>query len=711
MLTNFFGKQCPDCGEKNARQADLCTACGAALATARPRPPTLNGNRWEAAADELAVFFMSSDLKGLFSKPLCVPSGTRAWMFQDNKIEEFPAGDYAVETLFDRFNTFFGGKQAEILITRNAALPVQFHFDDILSADMLPVTVDATISLGVGDSAAFRNHFMRRTGAVTAGQLSELLAETVRQIIADTIGARHLEEMHAQADLRQQTERQLIRGLQARFQEIGLAFAQIDQLSLRHERFDAERRLKATMWLDQEAARQHAEHGKTMAELYSRDEIEKLRAREDDMRRRYRNAELSKDEAEFAHLIRLRELAQYEAVKTAETRQQAIDLQAHEKIAQIERQCAEQRRQRERDGAQALWRQDDAETAWRRTQEIAVIRHAAQLRIAEAEKAHTDTLARQQVANTLEKMRVEGEIAQTRMLSDEAERQRRLAFQADWLAKNAQREEQLRNAKTQVAIDEIALAGERRRQEQARIDACFDKDHALDIAKVDARIAAVKRDERMEGLARLININEEYELSKIETDQVRMRGEQALRDQTEESALERRLKEQREARAAAQEQRAHEIERMGFLDTLTAETLIAVADDPAKIAALLELAKTKALGGMAAEKIQAIVADAHRPSDAAATTAMLRELLDKQSAAHAQTQARDERLRKEAMDALVQSAGMIRDAGIGVAQAGHGPAGGFGAGSGLPGLKVCQGCHSVIAFRLAACPQCGKVLV
>lgn len=739
MLANLFGPKCSRCGEKNDKLAEFCEHCGISLAFTRPA--ILNDNRWEAAPDELAVFFKSRDLKGLFSKPLRVPAGMRAWILQDNKAEDLQEGEYAVETLFDRLNTFFGGKHAEIIITRQAALPVLFAFNDILSADLLPVTVETTLFVRVGDTAAFRNHFMLRPGAVTAIQLNELLSDTVRQIMAESLGTRRLEEMASLGSLRQDLDRELMRGLQHRFKDFGLAFDQADTLSLRHDRFDANQQLKGSYWLEYDEVRMKAEHKKAMNELYSQEELDEIRAKEEAIRRRYRNAELKQEEAELAHVIRLREIDLYEKVVNAESREKAVDFKAREQVEFLEQQYNDRRRQREKTLLKDAWQADDARAEWLHTQEIARIRHQAESRVAEVDRNEAEKLAKQRIENTLEKIRIEGRIEQARLIEDEEERKLRLAAESELLLKNTLREQALLDARHQVAVDEITLAGEVHHRTENRVQALEDKLLEEKIAEVEGRITKAKAEGRLEGLKGLIQVNEEYELSEIrvelervKTDLYRKREEQALQDTAEEKALDRKLKEQEKNREAVREERAHEIQHMQIFGSLPPEAILGLCD-PENRDALLEYLKTKAFGEMSEGQIHAILGAmktkemptsegpfhaAPGQSTAPDTVAEeIRKAKEEQRAIFESFLAIQARSNEQSQGNLLQAGAHTKDAAIGVANAGgvgrvaadQQPSAHFAAGFAQPALKVCAGCQSVISFELSVCPQCKRPLV
>jgi len=741
MLENFFGPKCIRCGGKNDKQAEFCEHCGISLAFSRPA--ILNDNRWEPAPDELAVFFKSRDLKGLFTKTLLVPPGTRALIFQENRHTVLETNEYPLETLFERLNTFFTGKPAEILITRKGAIPVDFVFDDILCADLLPLTVETTIFVRVGEDLpssdsydAFRNHFMSRPGAVTTGQLRELLGDSVRQIIAESLGGKRLEEMAGGTGLREELNIQMKTGLFHRFRDYGLSFNKVDTLSVRHDRFDANRKLKGSYWLEYDEAKIKAEHRKTMAELYNQEEWAEIKVREEEMRRRHRNAELSEDEAELVQVIRNRELDNLEKIAAADTREKAIDLGAREQVEVLEQEYQARRRERKQGELHELWKEDEAQALWLHTKAIAGIRFEAEKKVAQAEKEESERIALRQIDNTLEKIRIEGEIERARLIEDEEVRKQRLNAEAEMLMKNSLREQALLDTNHQVAVDGIRLAGEVHRRTENRVQAEEDKRLEEKIAEIEARIKRAKDEDKQKGLDGLIQLNEKYELSKVRVKMHEKREEQALHDEKEDKALDRKIKEQAEHRKTAQEERLDNIRHMGEFNKLSPDAMLALCN-PANLNALLEYRKIKAYGEMSEEKIRAIQGAQKAPAApdgafyaASSQSAVLDALIEELSKSKVENRPSYKDVlthvtqsNKEAQDNLLKAATLIKDTAVAFAHGGNNrqpqettppqpqPTPQFARTGSQPALKVCTGCKSVIDFNLSVCPACGRPLV
>src|SRR5690349_3426462 len=194
QMFGLGGASCPRCERKGGGDARYCAGCGMVLGAPR-NLPVLRENRWLAGPDELAVFFGVRELSGVFVKTLRVPATARAFILQGDKSTEVPQGEYEIEGFFTRLNHLLRDQHAEILVTRTAALPVEFRFDEVLTSEQLAVSARLTVSLRIENVPAFARHFMTMPGAITTGELRELLEAPVRQLAEEFVGARSIRDM------------------------------------------------------------------------------------------------------------------------------------------------------------------------------------------------------------------------------------------------------------------------------------------------------------------------------------------------------------------------------------------------------------------------------------------------------------------------------------------------------------------------------------
>lgn len=165
-------------------------------------------------------------------------------------------GDYEVEGFFSRLANLGRDRYAEILITRQAALPAEFELNGLLCAES-KLEAKLTLSVAVGDVATFAAQFMTRPGTVDVEQVRELLMPALRQAVAEYTGARSLREMAANVNLRAELEERLLGGgpLKQTLETLGLAVPQVQAASLLHEKLDGNNTKVGELWLEFDRAR------------------------------------------------------------------------------------------------------------------------------------------------------------------------------------------------------------------------------------------------------------------------------------------------------------------------------------------------------------------------------------------------------------------------------------------------------------------------
>jgi len=287
QMFGFGGVKCPRCEHKNAGDSGYCAQCGLTLGAKRSEP-IFHDNRWIPGDNELAVFFGVRELSGLFVKTLRVPATTRAYILQGDKATEVPQGEYEIEGFFTRLNHLLRNQHAEILITRSAAMPVEFDFDDLQTAEHLKVSARFSVSIRIEQVSAFAQHFMTMPGTVTTDHLRELLAPSVRQLAAEFIAGQPIRDMAANRDLRPQLDERLQGALKLRLAQYGLAVVQVDTLALRHDKFDANRARIGSLWLVADDRRVEIEHAMQLDQLYNEQEWQAIWREEQDVRLRSR---------------------------------------------------------------------------------------------------------------------------------------------------------------------------------------------------------------------------------------------------------------------------------------------------------------------------------------------------------------------------------------------------------------------------------------
>jgi len=537
QMFGFGGTRCPRCEHKNAGGAGYCAACGITLGAPRSKP-VLVENRWVAGPDELAVFFGVNALSGLFVKTLRVPATARAYILQGEQATEVPQGEYEIEGFFTRLNHLLRDGHAEILITRTAALPVEFSFEDLETAEHLQVAARFSVSLRVENVPAFARHFMTMPGVVGSAQLRELLEPAVRQLAAEFIGAQSLREMASNRALRPQFDERLQGALRLLLASYGLGVAGVETLALRHDKFDANRARIGTLWLAADERRVQMEHARHIDELYDEQEWNRLRHEEHAARVRLRRQELRQNEAldraeltlgnaERAQAARAREIDLYARVAESKSRREAIERGAGEILAELEHDFAKKRSERLGEAAE-----------WQQLQALAQIRMRGALEVAQQEALGTRQLAQQRFSQTLLVQQIRNKVEQAKEIEDASRQREELA--------------RLRTAERLAA------------QRAAALD---EEEHAAQLALVvlanGARRRAAEREQEWEELAGQQRMRELQRAESLEAERMAQKIDALKRDGGQQESIAQHEKLLRTIEAEhRQAQRAKEVELM-----------------------------------------------------------------------------------------------------------------------------------------------------
>ncbi len=468
QMFGLGGAGCPRCERKNGGDARYCAGCGLILGAPR-NTPVLRDNRWVAGADELAVFFGVRELSGIFVKTLRVPATARAYILQGDKATEVPQGEYEIEGFFTRLNHLLRDQHAEILVTRTGALPVEFQFDDVATAEQLAVSARLTVSVRIENVPAFARHFMTTPGTIGTQELAELLAAPVRQLAEEFVGARSIREMAGTRELREQLDQRLQGGLKLLLAEYGLAVVKVDTVELRHDKYDANRARVGSLWLAADERHVRIEHARHLDELYDAEESQRLRRAEQSARVRQRERELRQDDAiaraelslqgaDRAHAVRARQIELYARILDAGSRKAALERGAGDVLAELEHELAKK-------GAR---RQDEARE-WQHLRALAGVRMRSELEVAQQDARQTMAIARQRFSQQLLQQQIRNKIEQASLIEDAARRHAELVrlrgAEEDAARRSRQIDEEEHVARHQL----LALANAAHRREAERL--------------------------------------------------------------------------------------------------------------------------------------------------------------------------------------------------------------------------------------------------
>ena len=629
QMFGFGGVKCPRCEHKNAGDSGYCAQCGLTLGAARSAP-IFQDNRWIPADNELAVFFGVRELSGLFVKTLRVPATTRAYILQGEKATEVPQGEYEIESFFTRLNHLLRNQHAEILITRSAALPVEFTFDGLHSAEHLDVSARFSVSIKIEQVAAFAQHFMTMPGVVTTEHLRELLAPSVRQLAAEFVASQPMRDMAVNRDLRAQLDERLQGALKMRLAQYGLAVVQVDTLVLRHDKFNANRDRVGSLYLVADERHAQLEHAKQIDQLYNDEEWQAIWREEQEGRLRYRRDELRQDEgvekaglslqnAERLQALRAREIELYGRIVDSTNRKQALERGAAEIVAELEHELAKKGAARE-----------DESIQWAHLRELAGIHMRTELEIAQHSANETRQLAQQRFSHQLLQQQIQNKIAQALGIEDEARKRGELARLHQTQQAAAAREAQMEVEQHQTQFQALALANAARKREAERIvewedQLALDRQRALlrtdsvQAEEITQKLDAMRRSgaqaESIAQYEKLLRTIDADGIHERQTQQIALDVEQkrhALRQQEREAEWQQELRRMDHAREEKYAGQAHEadlariaIARAESVGGMSDTAKVALADGP-NAAALADVLKTHVHAGMSPDQLAAL---------------------------------------------------------------------------------------------------------
>lgn len=667
QMFGFGGVRCPRCEHKNAGDSGYCAQCGLTLGAARSEP-IFRDNRWIPADNELAVFFGVRELSGLFVKTLRVPATTRAYILQGDKATEVPQGEYEIEGFFTRLNHLLRNQHAEILITRSAALPVQFEFEDLHTAEQLKVSARFAVSIKIEQITAFAQHFMTMPGVVTTEHLRELLAPSVRQLAAEFVAGQPIRDMAANRDLRAQLDERLQGALKMRLAQYGLAVVQVDTLVLRHDKAGAGG-IAGSLYLVADERQARLEHAKQLDQLYNDEEWQAIWREEQESRVRQRRQEMLADEnveaaerglqsAERLQAIRSREIELYGRIVDSNSRQQALARGAGAKVEELEHELA-------RKGAA---RHDEA-AQWAHLRALAGIHMRTELEIAQQGASEARALAQQRFSHQLLQQQIQNKIGQALGIEDEARKRAELArLHAQQQAAHA-REMQIEEEQHKAQHQALVLANAARRREAERVaewedqlaldrqrellraDAVMEASGRAQVEEITQKIDTMRRGgaeaESIAQYEKLLRTIEAEGIHERQAQQIALDAEHkrhALRQQEREAEWQqelRRMDHVREEKYAAQSHALElariEIARAESLGAMSDTAKVALAAGP-NAAALADVLKTQVHAGMSPDQLAAL----------SGVVAASNSVTPSQAAAGAQQQVEREQARRDA---------------------------------------------------------------
>ena len=388
--------------------------------------PPIEENRWTAPEDQFATQLQLTDVSGFFSKKLLIEPGTRALMIEEGQyLGEVSPGSYTLESLSERLRPW-RRKQATVVLTRQEEVSMDFACEDLPTAENLVVAINVRLSVQMEDVAMFMRNLLGTRDGFSLAELRGAVAPLVRQALWEAVGRMSITELTG-PQVRSDLEAAVEQALGVSMRRYGLRFGQVSTVSIRHDRYDEQRRKLGEAWL----LKGEIEQRKGLDEIYSEEELRRIHQQERTNDLQLLAQQVADDRMEGDVAAKVRRIGIRNKLREAVLSERFDEIKNDEEMAAMlqEQDKAKLLREQEKDDLTALFRdkQEDRESARRqlvhkleleRTGELdearADLDHAAQCKVL----AHEMDLARRVEAEDnrrwLDTLQKEGQQAEHR---------------------------------------------------------------------------------------------------------------------------------------------------------------------------------------------------------------------------------------------------------------------------------------------------------
>jgi hypothetical protein len=236
---------------------------------------TIEENRWTAPADQFAVRIQVNDAPGFFSKKLIIEPGCRALVIEDGAfIGEVSAGSYTLESFAQRLR-FWTKKQCTVILTRAEDMPIECQCGDLPTRENLLVQAAVRLTVQMHDVALFLQNLLGARSAFSTADLRNSVLPVIRQAMWESVGRMSIAELTG-PQVRRDLDAAVEQALGVSLRRYGLGFGQVQTVSIKHERYDEQRRKLGEAWL----LREGIEQQRALDELYSADELRQIQRQE-----------------------------------------------------------------------------------------------------------------------------------------------------------------------------------------------------------------------------------------------------------------------------------------------------------------------------------------------------------------------------------------------------------------------------------------------
>ncbi len=471
------------------------------------------------------------DAAGFFTKGLVIEPGTRGLIVEDGVFRgEVPPGSYELKSFAEQLE-FWSRKQTTVILTRMEDLRLSETFPDpgrdkgdpgFPTTENLFVEVKLELTVQVADVPDFLHNYMGARDVITVDQLRNDLRPLIHRAFWSAIGRLSIRDLGG-PDVVDDLTGSVNESLRPSLDRYGLHFVEIQTVSIRHEKFDEQRKRQGEIWLHGEGLQDQ----QGLDSLYAEEELQRIRNVERDNELELLAYEVESDKGVSVIASKKRRIAILNEIRDATQQGQMDRLESRDEMKRflLDRDTAKVLRQEEWDEVveaysqnkedRALARQQTLDTLdLMRSQEISELKAEIEHKLQLDELDHRCEIASRTKSTSNEEHELNLQELRQRATRDHEDQTSKLKLQ--W--------EKARFGNQQNRDD--SWKEEVHKIEVQRMHYDFEQERKDD--KLDRKIR--RRDARLDGLQRVQDMNAELDSQQAELDSKR-KNEQHTRDQ------------------------------------------------------------------------------------------------------------------------------------------------------------------------------------
>ena len=502
--------------------------------------------RWNiTGADGVPQFakrIQVDDAAGFFTKGLVIEPGTRGLIVEDGVFRgEVPPGSYELKSFAEQLEVW-SRKQATVILTRMEDLRLSETFPDpgrdkgdpgFPTTENLFVEVKVELTVQVADVPGFLHNYMGARDVITVDQLREDLRPLIYRAFWSAIGRLSIRDLGG-PDVVNDLTGSVNESLRPSLDRYGLHFVEIQTVSIRHEKFDEQRKRQGEIWLHGEGL----QNQQGLDALYAEEELQRIRNVERDNELELLAYEVESDKGASVIASKKRRIAILNEIRDATQQGQMDRLESRDEMKRflLDRDTAKVLRQEEWDEVveahshnkadRALARQQTLATLdLMRSQEISELKAEIKHKLQLDELDHRCEIARRTKSTGNEEHELRLQELRQRATQDHEDQTSKLKLQWE---KARFGNEQKRDDSWKKEAHEIEVQRMHYDFEQERNDAEFLRETQKKDNKLDRTIR--HSDAQLDRLQRIQDMNAELDSQQTELD-IKRKNEQHTRDQ------------------------------------------------------------------------------------------------------------------------------------------------------------------------------------